>query len=211
MESKTIVLPKVIPCISINGPAFDWSIRFELVKIWDSVHLDDEYPQPILEDAVIPVNSLVNKISNFDDNPNWRSEHVRLNTTSGQSEIYISVYQDSERYVENTIIDDHLNKLFDLIDVLVKDVKNSNPCINSFLEITGDKETDNLIEASIYDCAAKVLNSIEVIHTDELLQIVPFCGIIERRIFTESRIAHPYVTKETYMKIITTGDNIVLK
>lgn len=211
MNSKTIILPKALPCISISGPLFNWIISFELAKIWDRVYPEDRYPITILDDDIVPVKSLVNKVFNLDTNPNWLPAHVRLNTTSGQSEIYLSTYADSERCIENTVISDHLNTLYDIIYVLIKDVKTSNPCMNAFLKITGDPETDNLIEQSIYNCATKILNSIEAIHTDELLQIMPFCGIIEHRIKFETGTKSSYFSKASYMKIIANGDDLVLK
>lgn len=194
-------MPKVIPCIAIEGPGFGWRIAFELIKIYN---VDIPTYEAIL----------LSDILTFDDNDLfevdgvWVPERIQIGTNNSYFTVHAAIYNQSEMCIENTEIDNYLDQLYNDIYVLIKDIKETNPNMNSFLEITEDSETNKFISSCVYNCAAKVLNSIEVIHTDALLHVMPFCGIIDRRTLVTSK---SYPTKATYMKILKTGDNIVLK
>jgi len=202
LESKIVTIPKVIPCISIEGPGFGWIILFELIKLY--------YTDIPTYEAIL-LSSILNDDMDLSEraiDTIWTPEQIRVGTNNGYFTVHADIYSQSEMCIENTEIDDHINQLYDDIHILIKDIKKTNPNMNSFLEITEDSETNKFISSCVYNCAAKVLNSIEVIHTDALLQVMPFCGIIDRRILITSK---PYSTKATYMKILKTGDTGVFK
>lgn len=201
MENRSITIPKVIPCISIEGPGFGWAILFELIKLY---YVDIPTHEAILLSSILNDEDL----SEVTIGTIWTPERIRIGTNNSYFTVHADIYGQSEMCIENTEIDNYLNQLYNDMHVLIKDIKETNPNMNSFLEITEDPETNKFISSCVYNCAAKVLNSIEVIHTDALLQVMPFCGIIDRRILVTSK---SYPTKATYMKILKTGDNIVLK